>query len=119
MNRAEIAKEFYIEDHAVIYGLLVKNATQLCGDSGMDSSVKGTILYAKERGLRMAMRAAADGEELTPNNYIAYGEWVDSKKLGKAEIKSVTPEQQPGVRLVRRLEEVRSDGVRQGVLYLD
>ena len=40
----------------------------------------------------MAMRASADGEELTPNNYIAYGEWVDSKKLGKAEIKSVTPE---------------------------
>ena len=70
MKRAEIAKEFYIEDHAVIYGLLVKYATQMCGDSGMDSSVKGTILYAKERGLRMAMRASADGEELTPNNYI-------------------------------------------------
>lgn len=92
MNRQEIAAEFYIEDHAVLYGLLLKQAEAVCKEQGMEASVRGTILYAKERGLRMAMRAAADGEELTPNNYMVYGEWVDYKKTGKAEIKSITPE---------------------------
>ena len=92
MDRETIAQEFYIEDHAVIYGLLVKNAVETAGEAGMDSSVKGTILYGKERGLRMAMRAVADGEELTPNNYLTYGEWSDPRKLGKAELKSLTPE---------------------------
>lgn len=92
MDRKEMEKQFYIEDHAVIYGLLVKNAINLCGEAGEQASIQGTILYAKERGLRMAMRADANGAELTPNNYILYGEWVDSKKLGRAEIKSVTPE---------------------------
>ncbi|WP_176892275.1 L-2-amino-thiazoline-4-carboxylic acid hydrolase [Fusobacterium varium] len=92
MLRDEIRNEFYIEDHALLYGLLVKNAIDLCGEKGKEASIKGTILYAKERGLRMAMRAIADGEELTPNNYIVYGEWVDHKKIGKAEVKSITPE---------------------------
>lgn len=92
MDREMIAKEFYIEDHAVIYGLLVKNAVETAGEAGMDSSVKGTILYGKERGLRMAMRAVADGEELTPNNYLVYGEWADPRNLGKSEIRSITPE---------------------------
>lgn len=92
MNRKELAEKFYIEDHAVIYGLLAKYAESMCGEQGRESLVRGTILYAKERGLRMAMRARSDGRELTPNNYIVYGEWSDYKKLGKSEIKSVFPE---------------------------
>ncbi|WP_300329475.1 L-2-amino-thiazoline-4-carboxylic acid hydrolase [Fusobacterium sp.] len=92
MTRKELGELFYIEDHALLYGLLVKNAIKICGEKGKEAAIKGTILYAKERGLRMAMRALNDGQELTPNNYMVYGEWVDYKKVSKAEIKSITPE---------------------------
>ena len=90
--REKVAEKFYIEDHAVLYGLLVKNAIEIFGEAGKESSKNGTILYAKERGIRMAMRALADGQELTPNNYTIYGEWIDYKKVSKAEIKSISPE---------------------------
>lgn len=91
MIEKELREEFYIEDHAVMYGLLVKNAIEFFGKKGEETSVKGTILYAKERGLRMAMRAIVDGKSLTPNNYLVYGEWADYKNASKTEIKSVMP----------------------------
>ncbi|MEG0091704.1 MAG: L-2-amino-thiazoline-4-carboxylic acid hydrolase [Oscillospiraceae bacterium] len=92
MYREKYVPEFYIEDHAVIYALMAKYAQKECGEQGLDSVKNATIRYAKERGLRMAMRASADGEALTPNNYMAYGEWADFKKTGKAVVISVTPE---------------------------
>lgn len=59
MIREKIAPEFYIEDHALIYGLLGKHAEQLCGEAGLDAFAKGTILYSRERGIRMAKRCLA------------------------------------------------------------
>ncbi len=79
---AEVCKavSYYIDDHAMLYAYLVKNAEMVCGEQGLDASVKGTILYGRERGLRMAMRCRADGKPLTPRNYLIYGEWVDDRK---------------------------------------
>lgn len=90
--REKIAKEFYIEDHAFLYGILVKNSIKVCGVLGEEASKNGTILYAKERGTRMALRASLDKQELTPNNYMIYGEWSDYKKVGSSEVKSISPE---------------------------
>lgn len=90
--REKIAPEFGIEDHAVIFALMAKYAEKECGQEGLDTVAHSVVRYAKERGLRMAMRAQADGEELTMNNYMVYGEWTDLKKEGKAVIVSITPE---------------------------
>ena len=76
----QAASSFYIDDHAVLYAVLVKNAENIRGEAGNEASIKGTILYARERGLRMAMRCTADGRPLTPRNYLNYGEWVDERK---------------------------------------
>lgn len=92
MKREEIVNEFYMEDHAVLYALLAKEAITTYGKEGEEATVKGTILYAKERGLRMAMRALADGEELTLKNYLVYKEWDDYKKVSKSKVASLTPE---------------------------
>lgn len=81
MSRDEISKQFYIEEHAVLFALLVKSAKEHCGEKGMELAVYATKVYGKERGLRMAMRAAADGEELSPYNYLVYGEWADPKGM--------------------------------------
>lgn len=79
-SRDKIAEQFYIDDHAVLYALLLKNAEEICGKKAEDVSVNATVLYARERGLRMAMRCKADGKPLTPNNYLDYGEWADNRK---------------------------------------
>ena len=42
--REKVAEKFYIEDHAVLYGLLVKNAIEIFGEAGKESSKNGTIL---------------------------------------------------------------------------
>ena len=72
--REKIAPEFYIDDHALIYGLLGKYADELYGEAGMAALEKGTILYARERGIRMAKRCLADGNPLNMRTYLLYGE---------------------------------------------
>jgi hypothetical protein len=79
MERNRIAPEFYIEDHAVLYALLVRYARLLSGAAGQEAAVKATVRYGRERGLRMAMRCRADGRELSPNSYLDYGEWFDDR----------------------------------------
>lgn len=81
MNRDQLSEKFYIEEHAVLFALLVKYAKELQADAGLNAAEAATKIYGKERGLRMAMRAAADGEELSPYNYIVYGEWADPRGM--------------------------------------
>lgn len=76
---------FYMDDHAMLYAYLLKNAEDVCGEQAKAASIKGTILYGKERGLRMAMRCMADGRPLTPRNYLIYGEWFDDRKWSETE----------------------------------
>ncbi len=87
----DVRSEFYINDHALLYALLAKNAEELCGAPGNEAAVKGTVLYARERGLRMAKRALADGKELTFRNYFLYKEWVDTKGWSKGRLVHVRP----------------------------
>ena len=92
MNREDIARDFYIEDHALLYGLLGKYAEETCGEAGLEALEKATVLYGRERGLRMAMRAQRNGDELSPRNYLIYGEWSDDRGLCSSRLVSVTPQ---------------------------
>ncbi|MBS6956446.1 MAG: L-2-amino-thiazoline-4-carboxylic acid hydrolase [Enterocloster asparagiformis] len=91
IQRSEIAKTFYIDDHAAVYGLLAKAADQLYAEAGMNASAKATILYASERGRRMAKRAIRDGYPLTPGVYRIYTEWADERKQMKVETLQLSP----------------------------
>lgn len=91
IERDEIAKQFYIDDHAAVYGLLAKAADQLYGERGMEASARATVLYAAQRGRRMAGRAARDGYELTPAVYRIYTEWADERKQMKVETLQLSP----------------------------
>jgi len=64
-----------IENHAVLFGLLSKNAITLCGKAGERSILRGMTIYGNERGARMAANALANGDELTTMTNQAYGEW--------------------------------------------
>ena len=91
IEREAIAKQFYIDDHAVIYGLLARAADQLYGERGMKASARATVLYASERGRRMAKRASRDGYPLTPAVYRIYTEWADEQKRMKVETLQLSP----------------------------
>jgi hypothetical protein len=80
-----------MDDHAMLYAYLLKTAEEHCGGQGHAASVKGTILYARERGLRMAMRCKADGRPLTPRNYLIYGEWVDDRHWSDLAVGGLKP----------------------------
>ena len=89
--REKIAPEFYIEDHALIYGLMGKYADELYGEAGLAALEKGTILYARERGIRMAKRCLADGNPLNMRTYLLYGEWADTRKATSIQVSGIVP----------------------------
>ena len=89
--REKIAPMFYIEEHAVLYALLVRAARTLYGQQGTAASISGTKLYATQRGNRMAARTLADGRECTPLNYMIYSEWQDSKSWSEGKTISLSP----------------------------
>ena len=84
--------KFYIDDHALIYGLLGKFAEEFCAESGLAALEKATIQYAKERGIRMAKRCLADGRELSMQSYLLYAEWSDTKGWSDIAVSSIVPE---------------------------
>jgi hypothetical protein len=91
MIEKKIVTNFYIDDHAIIFGFVAKNAILLCGEEGKSATIKGLTAYCRERGLRMAMRCLADGEPLSGKNYILYGEWADARGWSKSEVTATVP----------------------------
>jgi hypothetical protein len=90
-ERESIAADFYIDDHAVLYGLIARSAEDACGAEGLDAITPAVIRYCGERGLRAAGRCLADGKELTVRSYILYGEWIDTKGWCRADASSFEP----------------------------
>lgn len=91
MERQQIEKLFYIDDHALLYGLLAKAADELYGEQGDRASKLATQLYATERGRRMAKRALRDGQPLTHATYRCYTEWEDERKEMRVENLQLSP----------------------------
>ena len=92
MNDRSLADSFYIEDHALLFGLLGREAEEQYGEAGLSALKKATILYGKERGLRMAMRAIKNGDSLSPENYIIYSEWKDDRGMSLSKVEAISPE---------------------------
>lgn len=82
---------FYIDDHAVLYGLLAKNTRISCGELSDKILESAVTAYGKERGLRAAKRCVSDGKELSGANFILYGEWDDPRGVSKNERDTSNP----------------------------
>lgn len=63
-----------IEQHAVLFGLLAREAMTLCPDTGLEAVRAGVREYGRQRGGRMARRCRENGDPLSPVNYQAYNE---------------------------------------------
>lgn len=90
-DRKQMGAQFYIDDHALLYGLIVKAAYENYGELGDRASKLATQLYARERGSRMAKRALRDGLPLTHETYRMYTEWEDERKQMRVENLSFSP----------------------------
>ncbi len=90
-NRKNSEMDFYIDDHAALFGLIAKCSEDILGDKGLETSGQGVIVMARERGLRSAKRCLANGDELTIKNYFYYAELFDSEGWNKVEINAYAP----------------------------
>ncbi|MBU5308451.1 L-2-amino-thiazoline-4-carboxylic acid hydrolase [Clostridioides mangenotii] len=90
-TREELAKDFYIDDHAVLFGLLSKYSEMISKENGLKVAEEAVITFGRERGMRCAMRCLQDGEELSVENYTVYGEWVDNRAWSQSEIETISP----------------------------
>lgn len=61
--------------HAILYGLLVRNALDIAGEKGKEAVRVGTKYYGWQRGHRMMLRAKKNGDPIDARTYKAYGEW--------------------------------------------
>ncbi len=74
---------FTPEHHALLFGWLAREVIQRFGKQNGEEALRKAIRrYGEQRGRRMALRAQANGHELSMLNYIAYIEW----KAGKGEM---------------------------------
>lgn len=82
---------FDLPHHAILFALIYKYAVEMYGDEGAQAADQGTMLYGRQRGRRMALRAMADGAELSMENYLLYSEWTDSKNRSVSVVTSRSP----------------------------
>lgn len=83
--------QFYIDDHAVLFGVIAKSCEKIMGSKGLITCGQGIVTMARERGLRSAIRCVANGDELTIQNYFCYAELFDSAGWNKIKITSYSP----------------------------
>ncbi len=72
-------REFSELSHAFIVGCFYQELKENFGDRGIAAFVHMTILYAQQRGSRMAQRAIRDGMPLDFTSYRMYGEWQSTE----------------------------------------
>lgn len=91
MNRQEMGKQFYINDHALLFAVTARSILENLGQRGLPLVEKTVITYGRERGARMAMRCLRDGRTLDGKGYALYSEWADTKGWSKVEVTSLAP----------------------------
>ncbi|SKC76685.1 L-2-amino-thiazoline-4-carboxylic acid hydrolase [Maledivibacter halophilus] len=76
-----MGKKFTATHHALLFAWISKAVIEAVGErTGEPIMRRAVIRYAMQRGRRMALRAEANGHELTMDNYMAYSEWKAPKE---------------------------------------
>ena len=88
MNNSRTRSSFTPEHHALLFGWIAREVIRRFGEEkGEEVLRKAVRRYGEQRGKRMALRARADGHQLSTLNYFAYVEWEAEK--GEMEYKLV------------------------------
>lgn len=91
----QTAEKFTPTHHALMMAWISRAVVNALGeDEGERIVRKAVVKYGNQRGRRMALRAKADGQPLTIDNYLAYAE----VKVKKGDMKSKIVEKSPDAR---------------------
>jgi hypothetical protein len=75
--------------HALLFAWISRAIIQRVGwERGEAAIRKATRRYGEQRGRRMALRARANGRELSMTNFLVFGEWRGSEQSGAESEKS-------------------------------
>jgi hypothetical protein len=92
MPRVEIAREFYVDDHALLFALLAKSVLEAAEPGeGLEAIRRGVTEYGLERGLRYARRCLQYGDPLSVPSYLAHSELVEPRAWNKSVTESLSP----------------------------
>ncbi len=65
--------------HALLFAWMSRAVIEAVGEEKGEAALRAAVMqYGMERGRRMALRARANGDDLSMANYMAYGEWKAS-----------------------------------------
>lgn len=88
--------EFMAKHHALLFAWLAKDITSLVGEEQASPVLHRAVRrYGEQRGHRMALRAQANGHDLSMLSWLAYPEW----KAGKGETVMKIVQKRPAVRI--------------------
>jgi hypothetical protein len=74
------------QHHALLFGLVAKETIERAGKEAGENALRAAVRrYGEQRGRRMALRAEANGDELSMAHFLVYGEWRSGTGLGKQE----------------------------------
>ena len=92
MQKDSGSADFTATHHALLFAWLARAVMQRADPAVGEAVVRLAVRrYGEQRGRRMALRAGADGQPLTMDNYLAYGEWQAAPGEMSAEIVATQP----------------------------
>ena len=93
MDKQSLRDTFEPRHHALLFAWISREAVSRLGaERGGEIMLAAVRQYGRQRGRRMALRVQADGRELSPLNYLCYGEWLPNKEEMEIKIVDRKPE---------------------------
>jgi hypothetical protein len=116
---SEISVPFSPKHHALLFAWISEAVYERVEEKRAEAVIRKAVRrYGEERGRRMALRARADGYQLSMVNYLAYGEWRAEPGQQIQEIISKVPNLVTHVHKCPWEEAwAESDGLHYGRLY--
>ena len=86
-----LEKKFSPIHHANLFGYIAEDIISSLDQVGINALKQAVRRYGKERGQRMAQRAILHGDELSMENFLAYGEWIPGSEPMVSNVVKTTP----------------------------
>jgi hypothetical protein len=87
MDMVKNHPSFSEHHHALLFGLVAREIIARVGQEAGEAAVRAAVRrYGEQRGRRMALRAVANGDELSMTSFLTYGEWRSGTGLGQQEL---------------------------------
>jgi hypothetical protein len=91
-NTIRTRADFTASHHAILFALLARAVIESCGKEPGTAVIRDAVkTYGRQRGHRMALRARANGHDLSMANYLAYGEWTPAKNESRFRLVEKAP----------------------------